>query len=342
MRITLVGAGAIGGLLGTRLAAAGHEVNALARGATLAALRAHGWRLRSGGALLEAPLAMASAEASELGPQDLVIVALKAYALPDLAPRLAPLLGKQTRIVSAMNGVPWWFTHGIAAAGTEPLASVDPGGGIVRALPVARTLGGVVHMSASIAEPGVSDHTMGLGLILGDAAPEALASGPSAGEIVSVFRSAGFDATHSHEIRRDVWYKLWGNLTINPISVLTEAMSDEIIGDPLLRAFSTSCMLETAAIGARLGYAIAQSPDDRHAVTARLGGFRSSMLQDAQAGRPLELDGIVGATRELGRRVGVATPSIDALHGLTRLLAVNRNLMPTPTASNRDPGHDAR
>ena len=342
MRITLVGAGAIGGLLGTRLAAAGHEVSALARGATLAALRAHGWRLRSGGALLEAPLAMASDDAALLGTQDLVIVALKAYALPDVAPRLTPLLGEQTRIISAMNGVPWWFTHDIAAAGTEPLASVDPGGAIARALPVARTLGGVVHMSASIAEPGVADHTMGLGIILGDATPEALARGLPASEIVAVFRSAGFDATHSSEIRRDVWYKLWGNLTLNPISVLTEAMSDQIIEDPLVRAFSTSCMLETAAIGARLGYAIAQSPDDRHAVTARLGGFRSSMLQDAQAGRPLELDGIVGATRELGRRVGVATPAIDTLYGLTRLLAVNRNLLAVTATSSPGPGQDPR
>ncbi len=328
MRITIVGAGAIGGLLGTRLAAAGHEVSAFARGETLAALRAHGWRLRAQGQLETAPLARASEDATALGPQDLVIVALKAHALPALAQRLTPLLGPATRILSAMNGVPWWFTHGLDAAGDAPLATVDPGGRIAQALPSAATLGTVTHMSAATEGPGVSVHTMGLGIIVGEAVTGGQHPGASSSELVAMLRGAGFEATHSTDIRRDVWYKLWGNLTINPISVLTHAMSDQIIGDPLVRAFSTACMRETAEIGARLGYPIAQTPDDRHAVTAKLGGFRSSMLQDSEAGRTLELDPIVGAARELGARVGVMTPNIDALYGLARLLAHNRNIFP--------------
>lgn len=321
MRITLVGAGAIGGLLGTRLAGAGHEVSALARGASQAALRTMGWRLRAGGREERAPVAIVSDDPAAIGEQDLVILALKAQALPGLAPRLTPLLGARTRILSAMNGVPWWFTAGLPAAGPEPLASVDPGGAVARALPPERTLGAVVHISASRPEPGVSEHTMGLGILVGEAVAGGGRSGVTAAEVVDLLSAAGFEASRSADLRRDVWYKLWGNVTINPISALTGAMSDQIIADPLVRAFSTACMIETAAIGERLGTPIAQTPDDRHEVTARLGGFRSSMLQDAEAGRPLEIEPIVGAVRELGMRVGVATPNVDALHGLIRLFA---------------------
>ena len=175
MRITIVGAGAMGGFVGTRLAGTGeHAVSAFARGATGEALRSHGWRARSGGTALQAPCAMATDDAQALGPQDLVIVALKAQHLPEVAPRLTPLLAPHTRVLSLMNGVPWWFTHGLAAAGDTPLASVDPDGGIARALPPEATLGGVLHMAGSTAEPGVAEHRFGMGIILGEATRRAL------------------------------------------------------------------------------------------------------------------------------------------------------------------------
>lgn len=326
MRITVVGCGAIGGLLATRLAMAGHGVSAFARGATLSALREHGWRLTSGGRLHTAPVAAASEDARELGPTDLVIVALKAHALPSLAPRLAPLFGPHTRVLSAMNGVPWWFTHGLPGGLAAPLDTVDPGGAIARVLTPERTVGSVIHMAASRLEPGVSDHRMGLGLILGETVP-GIAHDLPVDTLEALFKSAGFEVTHSATIRQDVWYKLWGNLTINPISTLTGAMSDVLLEDPLVRGYSTACMLETQAVGAALGCRIDQTPDDRHAVTLRLGGFKSSMLQDAEAGRALELDAIVGAVRELGARTGVKTPYIDTLYGLTRLYARSRGLL---------------
>lgn len=325
MKVCIVGAGAIGGFIGTRLARAGQaQVCALARGATLAALRTHGWRLRMGGELLQAP-ATASDSAAELGAQDLVIVALKGQALPALAPALAPLLGPGTVVLPAMNGVPWWFLRGVAGVGEAPLESVDPGGVIGAAIPFASVLGGVVHASTSTAEPGLVEHRMGQGLIVGEPA-----GGVSerAQRVAALLAHAGFEATASANIRQDVWYKLWGNLTINPVSAITGATADRILDDPLVRAFCSAAMGEVAAIGARIGCAIAQSPEDRHQITRKLGAFRSSMLQDVQAGRAIELDAIVGAVHEIARRIGQPAPNVDALFGLTRLFGRVHGLYP--------------
>lgn len=329
MRIAIVGAGAMGGVVGTRLASRGaHEVRAIARGATLAALRTHGWRMRSGGTLTQAPCAGASDDARDLGVQDLVIVALKAQDLPAVAPQLTPLVGAHTRVLSLMNGVPWWFTHGLAGL-DAPLASVDPDGVIARTLPSARTLGGVLHMAGGVAEPGLAEHRFGGGIIVGEVSARAAdAPGVSASEVVQSLADAGFQAVEATDIRRDVWYKLWGNMTINPISVLTGSMSDTLLTDPPVRDFITACMHEAAAIGERLGCPVAQTPEDRHQVTLMLGAFKSSMLQDAEAGRRIELDALVGAPRELGARVGLATPNLDALFAITRLHAIERGLYP--------------
>lgn len=325
MNVCIVGAGAIGGLLGTRLAAAAEgRVCALAHGATLASLRAHGWRLRAGGTQHSAP-ATAAAEARELGPQDVVVLALKAHALPALAPALGPLLGPDTVVLSVMNGVPWWFCHGLPGVGDAPLESVDPGGRIAAALPFPHVLGGVVHMAASRPEPGLSEHRAGSGIVVGEPAG---GSSARAERVAGRLARAGFDVTRSADVRLDIWYKLWGNLVINPITALTGATSDRVLADPLVRGFASAAMLEAAAIGERIGCRIAQSPEDRHAVTAKLGPFRSSMLQDAEAGRTLELDAIVGAVRELGARTGVPTPNIDALLGLTRLFGRVRGVYP--------------
>ena len=322
----MVGAGAIGGFLGTRLALTGEvQVSALARGTTLVALRDHGWRLRQAGELLSAPAALASDDPCELGPQDLLVLALKAPALAPLAPALTPLLGPDTLVLPAMNGVPWWFSAGIAALGSEPLASVDPGGAIARALPVGHVVGCVVHAAASSEAPGIAVHRMGRGLILGE---------PAGGESVrlrdlsALFTRAGFEVSNSSRIRYDLWYKLWGNMTMNPVSALTGATTDRVLDDELVRGFCSAAMREAAAVGARIGCDVRESPEDRHAVTRRLGTFKTSMLQDVEAARMIELDALLGAVREIGQRVAVATPAIDALFGLTRLFGRVRHLYP--------------
>lgn len=324
-RVCIVGAGAVGGWIGALLGRAGEvELSALARGATLAALREQGLRLDIGGQRLTLPL-KASSDAAELGPQDLVVVAVKGPALAAVAPAVAQLLGPQTRVLVAMNGVPWWFFQGLAGEGQGwQLESVDPGGRIAALIPADRVIGCVVHASCSVTEPGLVQHKMGAGLILGS---------PAGGQPawlqdwVALLQRAGFEATLSEHIQRDIWFKLWGNMTFNPISALTGATGDKILDDELVRGFVTRVMLEAQAIGARIGCAIEQTPEQRHEVTRKLGAFKTSMLQDAEAGRPLELDALVGAVREIGQRLAMATPNTDALLGLTRLMARTRGLV---------------
>jgi 2-dehydropantoate 2-reductase len=325
MKICVVGAGAIGGFIGTKLALAGaHEVSALARGATLTALRQHGWRLRQGGALHSAA-ARAAASAAELGAQDLVVIAVKGPSLPEVAPAIVPLLARHTLVLPAMNGVPWWFGRGVAALEGQPLASVDPGGAVGAALRFEQVIGCVVHASTWTSEPGLVEHNMGQGLIIGEPA-----GGTSARvtALADALRGAGFDVTASPNVRRDIWYKLWGNMTINPVAAITGAPTDRVLADPLVLAFCSAAMREAAAVGAQIGCAIDQQPEDRHAITRKLGSFRPSMLQDAEAGRTLELDALVGVVREIAQRVGVTTPNIDTLLGLTRLFARTHGLYP--------------
>lgn len=325
MKICIYGAGAIGGFIGARLGAAGHGVSAVARGATLDALRRHGLRLVQGGETIVAPIA-AEEEPARLGPQDLVVVAVKGPALAAVASRIAPLLGADTMVLVAMNGVPWWFFDGLPGpyAGTR-LATVDPDGAIAAAIPTRHVVGCVVHASCSTPEPGLVRHAMGAGLIVGE--PAGARSG-RVERLAAELARAGFEATVSERIQRDIWYKLWGNMTMNPISAITGATVDRILDDPLTRAFCTAAMEEAAAIGAKIGCGVTQSTEDRHAVTRKLGAFKTSMLQDVEAGRPIELDAIVAVVREIGQKVGVPTPNIDALLGLTRLFARVRGLYP--------------
>ena len=273
--------------------------------------------------LVQAPARVAS-DAVELGVQDLVIIAVKGQALTTVAQALSPLLGSHTLVMPAMNGVPWWFCTGQPGFGAT-LDTVDPGGHIAAAIEFERVVGCVVHASVSTSGPGVVQHRMGQGLLIGDPKVGSQALDGSISErvqrMVSLLSGAGFDAKASQNIRDDIWYKLWGNLTMNPVSALTGATADRILADPLVRAFCSAVMTEAQAIGARIGCPIAQSPEERHAITAKLGAFKTSMLQDAEAGRPLELDAIVGAVREIGQRLDLPTPHIDALLGLTRLMA---------------------
>ncbi|HEU5158221.1 MAG TPA: 2-dehydropantoate 2-reductase [Streptosporangiaceae bacterium] len=323
--ICVVGAGAVGGYIGARLAAAGHETTAVARGATLRALRTHGWRLRTADGLLTGPV-RATDEPAELGPQDVVVIAVKAPALPSVAAGIGPLLGPDTVIVSAMNGVPWWFFDGFGGpCDGLRLPSVDPGGTLTAALPTRHVIGCVVHIAASAPEPGLALHKAGDRFIVGE--PDGRGSARLTA-LAETFRSAGIDATESGRIRRDIWYKLWGNMTMNPVSVLTGATSDLILDDELVNAFCRGVMTEAAAIGAKIGCPIEESPVDRNAVTRRLGAMRTSMLQDAEAGKPLEIDALLTAVREIGQAVGERTALIDALLGLTRLHARVRGLYP--------------
>ncbi|MCC6250556.1 MAG: 2-dehydropantoate 2-reductase [Rubrivivax sp.] len=331
MKVCIVGAGAIGGFIGTRLAAAGRaEVSALARGATLAALRRHGWQLETAGGLLQAP-ARAESSAAELGPQDLVVIAVKGPALTQAASGLAPLIGPRTVVLPAMNGVPWWFCEGVSGFPGGALQSVDPGGVIGAAIPLPHVLGCVVHAAASAPEPGLARHTIGQGLIVGEPAG---GTSERAEAVAELLRHAGFDVTHSADVRQAIWYKLWGNMTMNPVSALTGATIDRVLADPLVRAFCSAAMAEAAAIGARIGCRIEQSAEDRHAVTAKLGAFKTSMLQDVEAGRPIELDAIVGAVHEIGERLALPTPNIAALLGLARLFGRVRGLYPLAAAGS--------
>lgn len=329
-KIAIYGAGAIGGWLGAHLAARGADVGVVARGATLEALRQNGLRLRekdADGVERETAHAVhASAEPAELGVQDLVIIAVKAPGMADVASRIAPLIGPQTVVLTAMNGVPWWFLQGFGGEiKGQALQSVDPGGVIARAIAPQHIIGGVVHASCAVDAPGVIRHHFGNGLIIGEPAG---GESPRVLALAALLKNAGMGVKVSPHIQKDVWYKLWGNMTVNPISAITGATTDRIMDDDLVRAFISAVMLEAREIGARIGIPIAEQPEDRHQVTRRLGVFAPSMLQDVWAGKPVEIDALVAAARELGVLTKVPTPFTDALLGLTRLHARVHGLYP--------------
>lgn len=315
-KVCIYGAGAIGGWLGVRLAGAGCRVSVVARGATLDALQRHGLRSRHGHVEVTASV-QASADPAQLGPQDLVVIAVKTPSLLEVARHMAPLIGPNTLVLSAMNGVPWWFFQGFGRdfEGTH-LQSVDATGEIGTAIPAARVIGCVVHASCSLILPGYVQHHFGNKLIIGEPSG---AKTERVTQLAALLGRAGFDGSVSEQIQADVWYKLWGNMTMNPISAITGATTDLILGDELVRGFVSSVMLEAKEIGTRLGMPIAQQPEDRHAVTMKLGAFKTSMLQDVEMGKALELDALVTVVRELGALTGVPTPFTDALLGLSRL-----------------------
>ncbi len=332
MKVCIVGLGAIGGLLagwiGTRLPAGTVALSALARGATLTAVRQHGLML-DGEEGAQSVSLRASDDAAALGVQDLVIVAVKGPALAAVAPAVRRLMAAHTQVLTAMNGVPWWFFDGLSGAcqGLQ-LDSVDRGGVVRACIPAAQVLGGVVHLSASSAAPGRVRHGKGNSLIMGRAVGTFSARDAALQSVADLLSAAGLTVQVSDCIQRDMWFKLWGNMTMNPVSALTGAHSDRILDDPLVRQFCAAVMAEAQAIGAAFGIPIAQTPEERNAVTRRLGSFKTSMLQDVLAGRPLEIDALVGAVYEIGRHLGQATPHLDTLLGLTRLMARERGLYP--------------
>jgi len=318
MRVCIYGAGAIGGWIGVQLARAGCEVSVVARGATLQALRANGLRLQSGEQASAADV-RASADPAQMGVQDLVVIAVKAPAMADVAQAIGPLLGPDTIVLTAMNGVPWWFFEGFGDRyqGTR-LKAVDPEGAIARAIPGRHIVGCVVHASCSLLAPGFVKQHFGNKLIVGEPSGEQT---PRVRQLAALLERAGFETVLSGQIQRDAWYKLWGNMTVNPVSAMTGATADRVLDDELVRGFISRVMLEAREIGARIGIPIEQQPEDRHQVTRKLGAFKPSMLQDVEAGKPVELDALVTVVQELGELTGVPTPFTDALLGLARLHA---------------------
>ena len=327
MRICIFGAGAIGGTIGARLALAGHQVSLVARGAHLAALKADGLTLLQGGSKHHVKLA-ASDKPAELGVQDVVIIALKSHSLASAVADLVPLLGPETAVVTAMNGVPWWFFDGWggALAGTV-LKSCDADGRIGGAIASHRVIGGVVYLAADVPTPGVVRHNSGNRLVLGEPSNQ-----PSArvDALVAVLGGAGFQTIATDNIRRELWMKLLGNLCFNPVSVLTGATTDLMLDDRHMATLFAAMMREAIAVAAALGMSLDIDPLARMAQTRKLGPIKSSMLQDTEAGRPIELDAIVGSVVEIAERIGVATPFIDAVFGTVRVRATGLGLYPRP------------
>ncbi len=326
-KICIYGAGAIGGWIGARVAQQPNvQLSVVARGDTLRALQQHGLRLHSGEQVLQTTV-QTSANPSDLGVQDLVVIAVKAPALQEVAKHIAPLIGPHTVVLTAMNGVPWWFLQGFGGAyANTPLKSVDANGVIAQSIPPEHVMGCVVHASCSLKGPAQVQHHFGNGLIIGEPSGKTSARAQA---LLELLQHAGFDATLSQQIQKDTWYKLWGNMTVNPVSAITGATTDKILNDDLVRQFISHVMLEAKAIGERIGIPIDQQPEDRHAVTRKLGAFKTSMLQDIEAKRAVELDALVSAVRELGLITGVATPFTDALLGLSRLHAQGLGLYPS-------------
>jgi 2-dehydropantoate 2-reductase len=329
MKVCVFGVGAIGGLIGYSLAKSGCELSGVARGATLDALRARGLRLVVDDHAESVPI-RASADPKELGFQDLVVLSVKAPALSEAASRIGPLIGPSTVVLPAMNGVPWWFfLGGRRGLGGEldgrALESVDPSGSIAAAVSASRVVGCVVHIGASCPEPGLVKALPLRRLIVGEPSGE---STPRLAAVAGALRGAGFEVEETDRIQREIWYKLWGNMTMNPVSALTGATMDRIIDDPLVARFCMDVMAEARRIGGRIGCPIDQTEEDRMAISRTLGAFKTSMLQDVEAGRKVELDAIVASVREIGALVGEPTPSIDILLGLARLHARTRGLYP--------------
>jgi 2-dehydropantoate 2-reductase len=316
MKIGIIGAGAIGGWIAARLALAGNAVSVLARGETLAALRG-GISIREG-CVTERAEVSASAEPAAIGRQDLLVIAVKAPALAGAASLVGPMIGPKTLIVPMLNGVPWWFVDG------APLSSIDADGRIAAAIPAGQLIGCVVHAASRRIAPNAIEVAHADKLILGEPAGGA---SDRVRELAGTFEQAGIRTELNDEVRRAIWYKLWGNMTMNPLSALTGATADKILNSEGLKPFILACMAEAAAVGAAIGCPISESGEDRMGVTARLGAFKTSMLQDVEAGRTIELEALVGAPREIGRRVGMPTPNIDTLYAVTRLMAESRGLL---------------
>ena len=315
MRIAIFGAGAIGGWLGVKLHQVGAEVTVIARGAHLAAMQANGVTLRSGGATVTVrPRCLA--DAGEAGPQDFVFVTLKAHSLPAAAPAIAKMMGPETALVTGINGVPYWYFHGLDSPWRDHVVtSVDPEGTVWRTLPPAQAIGSVVYPAAEVVEPGVIEHTYGDRISLGE--PDGSKS-PRAEALSKLMIQAGIKAPVRPRIRDEIWVKLWGNLAFNPLSALTAATLDRLSAAGPLRDTARAMMVEAQAVGEALGVKFAIGVDQRIDGVAEVGVHKTSMLQDLERGRPMEIDALLGAVVELGALVGKPMPICAMILALVR------------------------
>ena len=319
MKIAVVGAGAIGGYLGARLAAAGEQVTFIARNRNLEAINANGFRLiLEDGSTLHAKDVRAVREMADAGPQDAVLLTVKAHQVVDLLPGLRDLFGPETMVVSMLNGVPWWYFHRLAGPHEgRQLESVDPGGRIAAAIEPERVIGSIVYPAAELVEPGLVRVIEGNRFTLGE--PDGSRS-PRIEALSQALMKAGFKAPVSRDIRGEIWVKLWGNLSFNPISALTHATLQDICRFPPTRALAAAMMTEAQRVAEALGVRFKISLEQRIAGAEAVGAHKTSMLQDVEAGRALELEALVGAVIELGRIAAVPTPTIEAIHAATALL----------------------
>jgi 2-dehydropantoate 2-reductase len=325
VKICIYGAGAIGGFIGARLARAGEEVSLIARGPHLEAMKARGLKLLSAeGEFTVRP--RCTADPAELGPQDYVVLALKAPAVAGIVDRMQPLLGPKTAVVMAVNGMPWWYFHGIEGALRDRrLKTVDPDDRQWRGIGPDRVLGCVVYPAAEVAEPGVVRHQSGDRFSLGE--PD----GSKSDRVQSLSRAmiaAGLKAPVKPDIRTEIWVKLWGNVAFNPISALTGGTLKRICDDPSTRALARSIMNEAEAVAGKLGIEMPIDVERRIEGAAGVGEHKTSMLQDLERGRPTEIDAIVGAVAEVGDIVGQDTPYIDAIYALVRQKAALLGVYP--------------
>ena len=324
MKIAIVGAGAIGGYLGVRLARSGEDVTFIARGANLAAIRAGGMKLiLEDGSELRAEGARAFERVSEVGPHDVVLLTLKAHQVAAVAPDLHQLCHEATSIVTMQNGIPWWYfhKHGGQYEGT-PVVSADQDGSIARSIDAARVIGSVVYPAANLVSPGLVQVVEGNRFTLGELDGSTT---PRIEAVSASFTKAGFKAPVSKDIRSEIWLKLWGNLSFNPVSALTHATLVDICQFPLTRDLAARMMAEAEAIAKKLGVTFPVSIERRIAGAEKVGAHKTSMLQDVEQGRPIEIEALAGSVVELGKLTGTPTPHISAVYACASLLAKSLN-----------------
>lgn len=318
-RICVAGAGAIGGFLAARLAGIGAEVSVVVRGRNLEAIRRDGLTLINEDGSEQHAALRASDDMAALGPQDVVILAMKAHQIAPVIDGIRQLIGPQTLVITAQNGIPWWYFHGIDSPWRgQRIEAVDPGGVISAALPIDRTLGTIVYPAAELVRPGV------VRVIEGNRFPLGEIDGSDSErvrELAGAFRDAGLRSPVLKDIRSEIWVKLWGNLSFNPISALTHATLEDIVAFAPTRELAAQMMAEGQAVGEKLGVRFKIGLDKRIAGAGAVGAHKTSMLQDVENGRELELAALVGSVLELGEITGVATPTIRQVHALASLLA---------------------
>ncbi len=320
MKFAVVGAGAIGGYLGAKLARAGEDVTFIARNRNLEAIRSNGFKLLlEDGSEEHAPTATAVQDMAEAGPQDVVLLTVKAHQVGDLLPGLRALFGPQTVVVTMINGIPWWYFHKLAGAHEgRGLSSVDPGGRLAAHIEPERIIGSVVYPAAELVAPGVVRLIEGNRFTLGEL------DGTRTERIDALSQTmmrAGFKAPVAKDIRSEIWVKLWGNLSFNPISALTHATLEDICRYPPTRELAARLMTEAQTVAEALGVRFKITLEQRIAGAEAVGAHKTSMLQDVEHGRALELEALVGSVVELGQITGVPTPTISAIHAATSLLS---------------------